>query len=74
MLIRSQPPGRTGIDVVICNAGVMAVPQRLETLDGFEMQPGDSAASLLGFYLVNHRKTIGKPLENGGLMGFNRVL
>ncbi|CAL1139109.1 unnamed protein product [Cladocopium goreaui] len=30
----------TGLDVVICNAGVMAVPQRCLTLDGFEMQLG----------------------------------
>eukprot|EP00435_Cladocopium_sp_Y103_P066497 s147_g28.t1 len=30
----------TGIDVVICNAGVMAVPQRCDTSDGFEMQLG----------------------------------
>ena len=28
------------IDVIICNAGVMAVPTRCETSDGFEMQSG----------------------------------
>ncbi len=27
---------------MICNAGVMAVPTRCETLDGFEMQYGSS--------------------------------
>ena len=26
------------LDVVVCNASVMAVPTRLETADGFEMQ------------------------------------
>ncbi|CAJ1379013.1 unnamed protein product [Effrenium voratum] len=29
-----------GIDVVVCNAGVMAVPERSETKDGFELQLG----------------------------------
>ena len=32
-------PGTTGLDILLNNAGVMAIPRR-ETADGFEMQFG----------------------------------
>jgi NAD(P)-dependent dehydrogenase (short-subunit alcohol dehydrogenase family) len=48
-------------DVVITNAGVMAVPEKRETADGFEMQFGTN--HLGHFVLVNH---IASLIKDGG--------
>ena len=47
ILVKPAGSSRTGLDVVICNAGVMAVPQRCLTLDGFEMQRPNWGVRLL---------------------------
>ena len=49
-------------------------PARTSPLDRFQL-PGMTEVPNVGYNnVINHRKTIGKPLENGGLIGFYGIL
>ena len=37
-LVKSEKARKEPLDILICNAGVMAPPKRIETADGFEQQ------------------------------------
>ena len=37
-LVKAEKARKEPLDILICNAGVMAPPKRIETADGFEQQ------------------------------------